>query len=294
MAAMKTAIAAPENFLDAREFARMTRVIEFLGEHWAEQPTLARTAAQAGLSVFHFNRLFRRWAGITPKRYLEVLTGRAALRALQDEPSVMDAAHAVGLSGPGRLHDLMVTLEAASPGELRAGGAGLRIRAGCSDSPFGRLFVAQSQRGVCALSFIDSARDASAELEALRQRWPNASIAEDDALARQLAVQIFVRDDDAPALLVHAPGSNFQIKVWQALLRLGRDELTTYADIARGIGKPRAARPTGNAVGANPVAWLIPCHHVLRGDGGIGGYRWGVPRKRAMLAWESLHGHSAR
>ena len=286
-------LSTPDNFLDSRDFTRMTRVIGYLGQHWPEQPSLTRIAAQAGLSVFHFNRLFRRWAGITPKRYLEVLTGRAALRALDSEPTVLDAAHAVGLSGAGRLHDLMVTLEAASPGELRAGGAGLHIVAGVSDSPFGRLFIAESQRGICAMSFVESLSGERAALANLTKRWPRARIATDNARALHLAANIFVRTADSAALRLHAPGSNFQIKIWQALLDLGRDQLTTYSDIARAAGQARAARPAGNAVGANPIAWLIPCHHVLRADGGIGGYRWGVERKRAMLAWESLHGHSA-
>ncbi len=292
---MSTAAPAiPENFLNSREFTRMTRALDYLGEHWSQQPTLARMAAQAGLSVFHFNRLFRRWAGITPKRYLEVLTGRAALQALQTEPTVLDAAHAVGLSGAGRLHDLMITLEAASPGELRSGGVGLRVRSGVSESPFGRVFVAESQRGICALSFVDARAGEELARAQLESRWPRASLAQDNVRARQLATQIFAHDEDTPALLLHVSGSNFQIKIWQALLQLGRDDLTTYAAIARAIGRPRAARPAGNAVGANPISWLIPCHHVLRGDGGIGGYHWGVPRKRAMLAWESLQGQFGR
>ena len=285
--------ASPDNFLDARDFARVARAIDFFGAHWREQPTLARAAAHCGLSTFHFSRLFRRWAGITPKRYLEVLTGRAALRALQDEPTVLDAADAVGLSGTGRLHDLMVTLEAASPGELRSGGAGLALRYGSSDSPFGRLFIAESPRGICKLVFMDSAAAGQRALSELQQRWHAATFTADDAHARKLAVQIFAPQADDPSLRLQVSGSNFQIKVWQALLDVGRHDLTTYAQIAAAIGKPSAARPTGNAVGANPIAWLIPCHHVLRGDGGIGGYRWGVERKRAMLAWESLHGHSA-
>ena len=286
----------PAHFLDSREFTRIESAIRFLDEHWAEQPSLARVAAQVGLSAFHFNRLFRRWAGITPKRYLEVLTGRAALRALEAEPTVLDAAHAVGLSGAGRLHDLMVTLEAASPGELRAGGAGLTLRFGSSDSPFGRLVIAESQRGICQLSFVDSLDDERAALDALTKRWPHARVKRDPARANQLAAEIFVppgQSFPSPALRLHAAGSNFQIKVWQALLAAGRRELTSYAAIANLLGRPRAARPTGSAVGANPIAWLIPCHHVLRGDGSIGGYRWGVERKRAMLAWESVRMHSA-
>ncbi len=287
----------PADFLDSREFSRVARAITYLGEHWLEQPTLAQVAAQVGLSVFHFNRLFRRWAGITPKRYLEVLTGRAALRALDAEPTVLEAAHAVGLSGPGRLHDLMVTLEAASPGELRAGGAGLTIRHGSSDSPFGRLVVAESQRGICQLVFADSVSEERAAFDQLTKRWPNAELTNDSTRAAMLARDIFAassqQSDPMPALRVQVTGSNFQIKVWQALLDLGRTELTTYSGIAKALGKPSAARPTGNAVGANPIAWLIPCHHVLRGDGGIGGYRWGVERKRAMLAWETIRGHSS-
>jgi AraC family transcriptional regulator, regulatory protein of adaptative response / methylated-DNA-[protein]-cysteine methyltransferase len=274
-------------FVDSREFARMTRAIEFIEREFRRQPKLADIARHVGLSEFHFNRLFRRWTGLTPKQYLAEITGRAAGEALQSEPSVLDAAHAVGLSGGGRLHDLTVTLEAMTPGEIRNGGEGVVIRHGVTTTPFGSAFVAETPRGLCRLSFIDEEQDdeeGATELKALRVLWPRAEFLRDDARAAELAAVIWGHRSATFPLAV--TGTNFQVQVWRALLELEPGETVTYGALARKLGKPDAARAVGTAVGANPVAWVIPCHRVLRAGGVLGGYRWGPARKQMIHRWE--------
>ncbi len=275
-------------FLDGRDFARIARAIRFIDEHFRSQPRLGAIAASAHLSEFHFNRLFRRWAGLTPRQYLAFVTARAARGALTGAASVLEAAYAVGLSGPGRLHDLMVTLEAVTPGELRAGGARVRLECGFSDTPFGRALIARTPRGIAHLSFVEPGAEAAA-LATLRQQWPQAVLARSDAAAAALAEQIW--GAAAPeGLRLTVGGTNFQVKVWQALIETGSVATTTYSRLAAAAGAAGAARAVGNAVAANPVAWLIPCHNVLRQDGGLGGYHYGPERKRAMLAWSALRG----
>ncbi|HVW70966.1 MAG TPA: methylated-DNA--[protein]-cysteine S-methyltransferase [Steroidobacteraceae bacterium] len=276
-------------FVDSRDFARMARAIRYIDDHYREQPRLTRMAAAAGLSEFHFNRLFRRWAGVTPKQYLTFVTGRAARGALASQPSVLDAAYAVGLSGPGRLHDLIVTLDGVTPGELKALGRGIEIRYGFSKTPFGEALLALTPRGLCHLSFVEPGTHERAVGE-LRERWRNATWIRDDTGALELARRIWTPARGAEALSLHVAGTNFQLKVWQALLDLGAHGRTTYSALAAAIGEKDSARAVGNAVGANPVGWLIPCHTVLRRDGGLGGYHWGQERKRAILAWDSLVG----
>jgi len=279
-------------FLNGRDFTRIARAIRFIEQHFREQPRLAQIAHAAHLSEFHFNRLFRRWAGVTPRQYLAFLTARAARRALARAPSVLEAAYEVGLSGPGRLHDLMVTLEAVTPGEVRSSGAGLQLCGGFTDTPFGRALIASSARGVAHLSFLEPGEESPA-LAALSAQWPRATFIRQDSAASVLAGQIWDPRPGSPAaLLLAVSGTNFQLKVWQALLEIGPQATTTYAQLAALIGVPGAARAVGNAVAANPVAWLIPCHNVLRQDGTLGGYHWGADRKRAMLAWTGLsHAH---
>lgn len=272
-----------ESFLDSREFARMTKAIEFIEREYQRQPRLAEVARHVGLSEFHFNRLFRRWTGLTPKQYLAEVTSRAAGAALRREPSVLDAAHTVGLSGGGRLHDLTVTLEAMTPGEIRSGGEGVTIRHGVAATPFGTAFLAETPRGLCRLVFVED-RDAATELETLRVLWPRAEFLRDDARASSLVSTIWGRQ---PALLPLAvSGTNFQVQVWRALLELEPGETVTYGALARKLGKPEAARAVGMAVGANPIAWVIPCHRVLRAGGQLGGYRWGTARKQMIRRWE--------
>jgi AraC family transcriptional regulator, regulatory protein of adaptative response / methylated-DNA-[protein]-cysteine methyltransferase len=277
-------------FLDSRDFARVARAITYLDEHFREQPRLATIAAAARLSEFHFNRLFRRWAGVTPRQYLAFVTANAARRALAGPASVLDAAYAVGLSGPGRLHDLLVTLDAATPGEVKTGGLGVRMSYGFTPTPFGTALVASTARGVTHLAFIEAGGEAVAVQE-LAARWPYARRHRDDEVAAELSRRIWGRAEagaPAGAVKLAVRGTNFQIKVWRALLELGSGGHTTYAALADAVGVRGGAQAVGNAVGANPVAWLIPCHTVLRKDGTLGGYRWGAERKRAMLAWNSL------
>jgi AraC family transcriptional regulator of adaptative response/methylated-DNA-[protein]-cysteine methyltransferase len=281
-----------DDFLDSRDFARVARAIRFIEENFRAQPRLAAIAAVARLSEFHFNRLFRRWAGVTPRQYLAFLTARAARGALASTPSVLEAAYAVGLSGPGRLHDLLVTLEGVTPGEMKTHGAGLKLQYGFSDTPFGTALLAQSPRGLSRLAFVEPGGE-DAALAALAASWAQASRERNDALAGALASRIWGAAGSAPLKLA-VKGTNFQLKVWRALLELGSAGPTTYAALARAAGVAGSWRAVGNAVGANPVAWLIPCHNVLRGDGALGGYRYGAERKRSMLAWQELRSPTHR
>ncbi len=271
-----------EAFIDSREFARMTRAIEFIEREFERQPRLADIARHVGLSDFHFNRLFRRWTGLTPRQYLAEVTSRAAGRALNSEASVLDAAHAVGLSGGGRLHDLTVTLEAMTPGEIRARGAGVEFRYGVANTPFGAAFLAETARGLTRLSFIDGREHT--ELEELRVLWPRAEFVRDENRAVERVSAIW---GNKPATLPLAVcGTNFQVQVWRALLELDPGSTVTYSALARKLGCPDSARAVGNAVGANPIAWVIPCHRVLRAGGQLGGYRWGTARKQMIRRWE--------
>jgi AraC family transcriptional regulator of adaptative response/methylated-DNA-[protein]-cysteine methyltransferase len=279
-------MARMDSFLDSREFARMTRAIEFIEREYQRQPKLADIARHVGLSEFHFNRLFRRWTGLTPKQYLAEVTSRAAGAALRAEPSVMDAAHSVGLSGGGRLHDLTVTLDAMSPGEIRARGAGVEIRHGVTETPFGTAFVAETARGLMRLGFLDG-NSAATEIATLRVLWPQAKFVRDDQRATALAESIW--GNKPVTLPLAVTGTNFQVQVWRALLELGPGATVTYSALARQLGKPEGARAVGNAVGANPVAWVIPCHRVLRASGELGGYRWGAARKQMIRRWEERH-----
>jgi AraC family transcriptional regulator of adaptative response/methylated-DNA-[protein]-cysteine methyltransferase len=275
-----------DTFVDSRDFARIARAIRYIDDQFRDQPRLADIAAHTGLSEFHFNRLFRRWAGVTPKQYLAFVTGSAAKGALLTQPSVLDAAYSVGLSGPGRLHDLIVTLDAMTPGELKLLGRGTAIRYGFTNTPFGRALLATTTRGVCHLAFVEPGKEKAAAQE-LRERWPDATLQQDDAHALAMARRIWQTEGE-PALQVHVGGTNFQLKVWQALIDLGARGETTYTHVADAVGHPASTRAVGNAVGANTVAWLIPCHNVLRKDGSLGSYHWGADRKRAMRAWKSV------
>ena len=286
---MMSIMKAPhDSFVDSRDFARIAKAIRYIDSHFREQPSLATLAAHTGLSEFHFNRLFRRWAGVTPKQYLAFVTGGEARGEIAGQSSVLDAAYAVGLSGPSRLHDLIVTLDAVTPGELKALGRGITLRYGFTETPFGEALLAATSRGLTHLTFVDAGERESAVSE-LRERWRNAELVRDDDRAREFANQIW--NSASPGerkLSLHVAGTNFQLKVWQALLNLGPHSRTTYSALATEMGEKGSARAVGNAVGANPVGWLIPCHNVLRRDGALGGYHWGEDRKRAILAWDSL------
>lgn len=258
--------------------------IVYLESNFAQQPELADVARHVHLSEAHFQRVFRRWAGISPKRFLQFLTAEHARRLLQGSASVLDASYAVGLSGGGRLHDLMINVHAATPGEIKTGGAGIEIRYGVHPSPFGDAFVAATPRGLCALAFV-SPDDADKSLRELRRRWPGATLIEDVAATSDIARTAF--GEGSNELSLYLKGTNFQIRVWEALLRVPAGRAICYEDIAREIGQPTAMRAVGAAVGQNPIAYLIPCHRVLRKSGVFGDYHWGAPRKKAILAWES-------
>jgi AraC family transcriptional regulator, regulatory protein of adaptative response / methylated-DNA-[protein]-cysteine methyltransferase len=263
------------------DYDRISRALAFLEERAPAQPPLGELASHVGLSEFHLQRLFTRWAGVSPKRFMQVQALHHAKEALERARSVLDGTWEAGLSSPGRLHDLFVNLEAVTPGEFRSGGAGFH------DTPFGECLLATTARGVCGLSFHDDDRDAAwADLES---RWPGAVVTEAPRRTSGTAAAIFdplgARASKPLALLVR--GTNFQVQVWTALLRIPPGRFAAYEDVAAAASHPTAVRAVGTAVGRNPIAFLIPCHRVICANGAIGGYRWGVTRKRAILAWES-------
>jgi AraC family transcriptional regulator of adaptative response/methylated-DNA-[protein]-cysteine methyltransferase len=271
------------------DYERIERAIHYLSENFRRQPSLAQVAAEVGLSEFHFQRLFRRWAGVSPKRFVQFLTAEYARGLLRESRSVLETAYAAGLSGAGRLHDLTVALHAATPGEIKSRGAGLAIRFGFHPSPFGEALIAATPRGICALAFVRESREEA--LAAARSPWQNAAFLHDQAATAPLAERIFSSRDrnGAETVTLHVAGTNFQIQVWRALLCLPVGAATTYGDLAAAVGAPGAARAVGSAVGRNPVAFLIPCHRVIRKTGIAGEYRWGAERKKAMLGWEGAH-----
>jgi len=244
--------------------------------------SLEALAAEVGLSQAHLQRVFSRWAGVSPKRYQQFLALDHARRLLRERFTTLEVAGSVGLSGAGRLHDLFVTWEAMSPGDYAKGGAGLTIRWGWFDSPFGLALVMGTERGICGIGF---AAETGTEdtLSDLCGRWPSAVFVEDREALEPQAEAAF----GGGGARLHLIGAPFQIKVWEALLRIPSGQVTTYSEIARVIGRPTASRAVGTAVGRNPISWLIPCHRALRKSGGLGGYHWGLPVKRAMLAWEA-------
>ncbi len=272
------------------DYQRIEQAIRYLSEQVESQPGLEDVSATVGVSPFHLQRLFRRYAGVTPKQFLQHLTLERAKDALDASRSVLDASLEAGLSSPARLHDHFVTLEAVTPGEYKAGGAGLDIRYGTAATPFGRIFAAQTARGICALSFIEA--ESGEVLEALRNQWPHARLVRDDASAAQVAARIFEpRDEQTPLRLVTV-GTNFQVRVWRALLEIPFGSLRTYRQVANAIGAPQSSRAVGNALASNPIAYLIPCHRVILSTGAIGQYRWQPYRKRALLAWEQSRSSS--
>jgi AraC family transcriptional regulator of adaptative response/methylated-DNA-[protein]-cysteine methyltransferase len=269
------------------DFERVAATIRFLNANHAQQPGLDELAAASGLSPSHFHRLFRRWAGVTPKDFLQCLTLEHAKQRLRESASVLDAALDAGLSGPGRLHDLFVTIEAVSPGEFKSGGKDAEISWGTTETPFGQCCIGWNTRGICHLAFLDSEQDLGEPTD-LRKKWPKAQLSQSDRGATRWAKAIFHNTNrpDAP-LRAWVQATPFQLKVWRALLQIPEGCVTSYHKIANGIGNPKAVRAVGAACGANPIAYLIPCHRVLRGTGVVQGYRWGETRKRALLAWES-------
>jgi AraC family transcriptional regulator of adaptative response/methylated-DNA-[protein]-cysteine methyltransferase len=275
-----------------RDYARVAEAIAFLRRYRFERPSLARLADHLGMSPGHTQRLFTRWAGVSPKRFGQLLSVDAVRQAMRETGELLGVAHQAGLSGPGRLHDLLVTLEAVTPGEYRRSGAGLTIRHGLGATPFGTAGVAFTPRGICHLAFVDGAAALPAELAS---RWPGAELRRDDAAAAELLEQVFALPPGRAGrgLSLWVQGTNFQVQVWRALLRIPFAGVLSYAQLAAAMGRPRAARSVATAIAHNPVAYLIPCHRVLRASGEFGQYHWGAERKQAICAWEAARRQAA-
>ena len=272
---------------DCDNYRRIEAALNFLQAHRQEQPELGTLAKELSLSEFQTQRLFTRWAGVSPKRFLQFLGKQHARQLLLEHRPILEVANELGLSGGGRLHDLIVNTWAVTPGELARNGSGLQIRYGFQPTPFGECLLGFTPRGICHLAF-EQEQGHSAMLEAMSANWPGASLAIAEGESAALAEQIFgTLPSNGKSLALLLRGTNFQLQVWEALLRISEGQLCTYGDIATAIGKPRAARAVGQAVGRNAIAYLIPCHRVIRGMGEFGGYRWGRTRKLAMLGREA-------
>ena len=273
---------------DAADYEIVRRAIAFVSERWRAQPEIEAIAAASGVSAGDLHHLFRRWAGITPKAFLQALTLDHARRLLRDSASVLDASFEVGLSGPGRLHDLFVTHEAMSPGEWKSGGDGLTMSYGFHPSPFGTALVMTTERGLAGLAFADPGEEQAA-LADMRSRWPMANIVEDCAGTAPLAARVFdpsLWRANRPLRIVLI-GTDFEVRVWETLLEIPLGRAMTYSAIAAKLGASKATRAVGAAVGKNPLSFVVPCHRVLGKSGDITGYHWGLTRKRAMLGWET-------
>jgi AraC family transcriptional regulator, regulatory protein of adaptative response / methylated-DNA-[protein]-cysteine methyltransferase len=272
----------------AADYDVVRRAIGHIRGHWREQPEIETIAEAAGVTPTELHHLFRRWAGLTPKAFLQALTLDGARQLLRSSASVLDATYEVGLSGPGRLHDLFVTHEAMSPGEWKAGGEGLQMRYGVHPSPFGNALVMATERGLAGLALADAGKE-RAVLADMKSRWPKAKYSEDAAATAPLARRIFDPSQWKPKqpLRVVLIGTDWEVRVWETLLKIPMGRLTTYSTIAGRISKPAAARAVGTAVGKNPICFVVPCHRVVGKSGELTGYHWGLTRKRAMLGWEA-------
>ncbi|PHM20386.1 MAG: 6-O-methylguanine DNA methyltransferase [Curvibacter sp. PD_MW3] len=277
----------------ARQYAVVARAIDYLRANALHQPTLAEVAAAVHMSEFHLQRVFAAWAGISPKRFLQYLTKEYVSQALRTTADLLSVTEASGLSSASRLHDLMVTCEAMTPGEIKRGGAGVVLGFGCGATPFGEALVGWTARGLCYLAFLDD--DEAIRLAELASQWPAAQRERDDAQAQQWLDQVFAATPQRGSLHLVLRGTNFQIKVWEALLKVEPSRMVSYTQLAQLVGTPRAQRAVGSALAANTIGYLIPCHRVIRESGDFGRYRWGSERKTAMLAWEAGQaGHEAR
>ncbi|MDH5666118.1 MAG: methylated-DNA--[protein]-cysteine S-methyltransferase [Rhodospirillaceae bacterium] len=274
-----------ENESETERYERVAKAIRFIRENRLEQPELSDVARAVGLSPHHFQRIFTNWVGVSPKRFLAYLTQSHARQMLAQNTDVLNTALEVGLSGPGRLHDLCVNIEAATPGEIKSGGAGMKIYTGSHPSPFGEMLIHINERGICGISFTDQEEKSMRE-QRLHNQWPNAEFIVDQKRTGKIAKHIFNQTDNSAPIDIFVKGTNFQVQVWQALVRLKPGTLATYGQIAKAIGKPKASRAVGSAIGANHIGLLIPCHRVIREGGLIGNYHWGIDRKLAMIGWE--------
>ncbi len=270
------------------DYRRIEKAIIFLGKNFRRQPGLREIAGSVNLSEYHFQRLFKRWAGISPKRFLQLLTVEYAKEVMDESASLLEVTDRTGLSSAGRLHDLFVNIEALTPGEFRRRGERVKIFYGVHPSPFGDCLIAVTGRGICHLAFAGPVSRKKI-VDDLMKQWPSADISEDCTRSRSYFNRIFKSGKSQQALTLQLLGTNFQIKVWQALLTIPRGTVVSYEEVARAVGKPKAIRAVANAVAHNPIAFLIPCHRVLRKSGALGGYRWGSVRKKAMLAREAVN-----
>jgi AraC family transcriptional regulator of adaptative response/methylated-DNA-[protein]-cysteine methyltransferase len=278
----------PSEFVQqAHDYQRIEQAISYLRAHYQRQPDLRDVARHVHLSEYHFQRLFTRWAGISPKRFLQYLTLEHAKRLLKESRSLLDATFESGLSSPGRLHDLFVTIEAMTPGEYKKDGEGLTIHYGFHPTPFGECLLAVTQRGICGLGFVSYGKRGYI-VKDLKMRWPGAQFSEKPELTKPLVDRIFnpSRNSRRNPLPLFLKGTNFQIKVWEALLKIPEGKIVSYEDLAHSLGKPKASRAVGNAVAKNPVSYIIPCHRVIRREGTTGKYHWGAMRKQALLGRE--------
>lgn len=273
-----------KEFEPLQHYRLIEQAIQYIEANVQNQPELAQIASAVGLSEYHFQRLFTRWAGISPKRFMQFLTKENAKEILDRSENLLDATHQVGLSSLGRLHDLFVNTEAVTPGEYRSRGEGVSIRYGIHITPFGKCLIAATDRGICHLGFVDG--NEGRAVDNLVEHWTHASMTEDYASTAPLVNRIFLHGEGGTPLKLHLRGTNFQVKVWEALLSIPSGALTTYEHIAAQIGNPRAVRAVGSAVGDNPIAYLIPCHRVIRKSGEFGNYLYGSARKKAILARE--------
>ncbi len=270
----------------SEDYQRIEQAIQYLERQAHSQPELSEVASAVGLSEYHFQRIFSRWAGISPKRFLQFITKEGAKELLAQSENLLDTTYGVGLSSLGRLHDLFVTTEAVTPGEYKSGGAGVTIHYGLHDTPFGKALIGTTERGICHLGFVGSSEGNA--IDALVSSWPQAKMIEDFRATAQLVEPIFDLSQRSNASLrIHLRGTNFQLKVWEALLRIPPGAVTSYEGLAVQAGRPRASRAVGTALGRNPIAVLIPCHRVIRKLGEFGNYRYGAVRKKALLGWEA-------
>ena len=268
------------------DYGRVEQAIRYLETHFKEQPDLDAVARAVHLSKYHFHRLFKRWAGVTPHQFLQYLTIEYSKNLLRTSQSVFDASLAAGLTSGSRLHDLFITFDAVTPGEYKKYGQGLEISYGYHRTPFGGCLLATTHRGICSLRFITS-RESDEVMEDLRKQWPKAVFVEKPAVTQPIINRIFSKGAGSPAFHLDVKGTNFQVQVWQALLAIPPGARVSYQDIATFLGRPDSTRAVANAVAVNPIAYLIPCHRVIRKTGEIHNYRWGASRKMAMLAWEA-------
>ncbi len=278
--------------MESDNYQRIAQAIKFIRENHLSQPNLKTVAEHIGISEYHFQKIFTQWVGISPKRFLQYLTIEYAKSKINQTKNLLDLTLDTGLSSPGRLHDLFVNLEAMSPGEYKQGGIGLKIYYGIHDTPFGKSLIAITNRGVCNLHFLDQCYENTAAIF-LKESWSNAEIIHDQNATHDLSEILFnlasFEEKEQKKIPLLVKGTNFQIQVWRALLQIPFGEITTYQTIAKTIDRPTAVRAVGNAIGKNPIGYLIPCHRVIRASGKLGGYGWGKDRKIAMLGWEASY-----